>query len=82
MLHSWPELRTVASHIPRMNSVCRLTMKVARRIADELAGLAREAREARLDTLAYLIEMARLEAGSAARATGRAGPTFSNANSH
>jgi hypothetical protein len=38
--------------------------EVAERIGNELAGLAREARTDGLDTLAYLIDMARLEAAS------------------
>lgn len=35
---------------------------IAEQIAGELARLARQARDARLDMLAYLIEMARIEA--------------------
>jgi len=37
-------------------------VEVGEKIAAELGRLAREARDARLDMLAYLIEMARLEA--------------------
>ena len=39
---------------------------IAARIASELASMARGAKAARLDTLHYLIEMARLEAEQAA----------------
>jgi len=44
--------------------------ETAELIAGELARQAREARDARLETLAYLIEMARLEAGNSAKAVG------------
>jgi len=42
------------------------TQETAARIASELARLAREAKAVRLDTLHYLIEMARIEASQAA----------------
>jgi hypothetical protein len=57
------------AHSMRTNGqpVIKNPKEVAKSISEQLAALSVQAREVRLDTLGYLIEMARLEAENAVR---------------